>query len=435
MIFRGTGEIQHALTEGHLSLHAKIKCRYIGVDEHGQKKIERVESTAGRMLLSDLLPRHPKISFNEINKVLTKKELTNLIDVVYRHCGQKETVIFCDRMMKLGFRHACVAGISFGKSDMIIPKEKEKMVIDATNKVAEYEQQYLDGLITKGEKYNKVVDIWSRCTDDVAEAMIKGKMTGIAYELVQTQDHRLPLLEPMSEVAGKLSVLNGAFFLLSQNEGRGLVLGGVVGVPPADVVIIGAGISGRAACNVAMGMGATVTVLDIDYAKLERIEAQFGNRVRTVFSNREAIAREVTRADLLIGAVLSPGAAAPKLITRKMIQSMKKGSVFVDISIDQGGCAETIRPTSLDNPVYVEEGVTHYGVCNMPAQTPRTSTMALTAATLPYILKIADRGFAGAMSTCAELRNALNTHQGALTNHAVSEAVGIRYTSIESALG
>jgi DNA-directed RNA polymerase subunit beta' len=173
MIFRGTGEIQHALTEGHLSLHAKIKCRYIGVDEHGQKKIERVESTAGRMLLSDLLPRHPKISFNEINKVLTKKELTNLIDVVYRHCGQKETVIFCDRMMKLGFRHACVAGISFGKSDMIIPKEKEKMVVDATNKVAEYEQQYLDGLITKGEKYNKVVDIWSRCTDDVAEAMMK----------------------------------------------------------------------------------------------------------------------------------------------------------------------------------------------------------------------------------------------------------------------
>lgn len=270
---------------------------------------------------------------------------------------------------------------------------------------------------------------------DVAEAMIKGKVTGIAYELVQTADHRLPLLEPMSEVAGKLSVLNGAFFLLSQNEGRGLVLGGVVGVPPADVVIIGAGISGRAACNVAMGMGATVTVLDIDYAKLERIEAQFGNRVRTVFSNREAIAREVTRADLLIGAVLSPGAAAPKLITRKMIKSMKKGSVFVDISIDQGGCAETIRPTSLDNPVFVEEGVTHYGVCNMPAQTPRTSTMALTAATLPYIIKIADKGFAGAMQSCAELRNALNTHQGALTNQAVSDAVKMRFTSIESALG
>jgi alanine dehydrogenase len=270
---------------------------------------------------------------------------------------------------------------------------------------------------------------------DVTEAMIKGKISGIAYELVQTQDHRLPLLEPMSEVAGKLSVLNGSYFLLSQNNGRGLLLGGVVGVPPAEVVIIGAGISGRAACNVALGMGAMVTILDIDSSKLDRIEAQFGNRARTVFSNREAIAREITRADLLIGAVLTPGAAAPKLVTRKMIKSMKKGSVFVDISIDQGGCAETIRPTSLQDPVYVEEGVTHYGVCNMPAQTPRTSTMALTAATLPYIIKMADLGFEKTMANVPELRNALNTHQGALTNKAVSDAVKARYTPIESALG
>ena len=173
MIFRGPGEIQHAITEGHLSLHAKIKCRYHGVDEEGNKKTTLVESTAGRMLLSELLPRHPSISFDEINKVLTKKELTNLIDVVYRHCGQKETVIFCDRMMKLGFRNACTAGISFGKSDLIIPEAKEKLVNEATEKVAEYEQQYQDGLITKGEKYNKVVDIWSKCTDDVADEMMK----------------------------------------------------------------------------------------------------------------------------------------------------------------------------------------------------------------------------------------------------------------------
>lgn len=270
---------------------------------------------------------------------------------------------------------------------------------------------------------------------DVTEAMIKGKITGIAYELVQTADGRLPLLEPMSEVAGKLSVLNGSYFLLSQNGGRGLLLGGVVGVPPAEVVIIGAGISGRAACNVALGMGAMVTILDVKSEKLERIEAQFGNHVRTVYSNPESIAREITRADLLIGAVLSPGAAAPRLITRKMIQSMKKGSVFVDISIDQGGCAETIRPTSLEDPVYVDEGVIHYGVCNMPAQTPRTSTMALTAVTFPYILEIANKGFKAAMASSAELRNALNTHQGKLTNLPVSEAVGIQYTPIAAALG
>ncbi len=269
---------------------------------------------------------------------------------------------------------------------------------------------------------------------DVAEAMVRGKMSGIAYELVQNREGRLPLLEPMSEVAGKLSVLNGSYFLLSQNGGRGILTGGVVGVAPAEVVIIGAGISGRAACNVALGMGAMVTVLDINSEKLERIEAQFGGRARTVYSNREAIAREITRADLLVGAVLSPGAAAPKLVTREMIKTMKRGSVFVDISIDQGGCAETIRPTSLDNPVYVEEGVTHYGVCNMPAQTPRTSTMALTAVTLPYILKIADKGFKGAMAASPELRNALNTHQGKLTNKPVSDAVGIQYTPIEVAL-
>jgi DNA-directed RNA polymerase subunit beta' len=173
MTFRGTGEIQHALQEGHVSLHAKIKCRYHGVDENGDKKTYLVDSTPGRMIMSDLFPRHKDLPFALINQVMTKKEVTNLIDTVYRHCGQKETVIFCDRMMKLGFRNACTAGISFGKDDMIIPKEKATMVADATAKVAEYEQQYQDGLITQGEKYNKVVDIWSRCTDDVANAMMK----------------------------------------------------------------------------------------------------------------------------------------------------------------------------------------------------------------------------------------------------------------------
>jgi len=173
MTFRGPGEIQHALANEELSLHAKIKCRYETVDEDGNRKYEIVESTPGRMILSDLLPRHPSVPFDVINRVLTKKELTNLIDVVYRHCGQKETVIFCDRMMKLGFNHACKAGISFGKADMIIPAAKEKLVADATEKTKEFEQQYQDGLITKGEKYNKVVDIWSACTDDVSGAMME----------------------------------------------------------------------------------------------------------------------------------------------------------------------------------------------------------------------------------------------------------------------
>jgi alanine dehydrogenase len=269
---------------------------------------------------------------------------------------------------------------------------------------------------------------------DVTKAMLDGQITGIAYELVKTAEGRLPLLEPMSEVAGKLSVLNGSYFLLGQNGGRGVLLGGTVGVLPAKVVIVGAGIAGRCACEVALGMGADVSVLDVNYTKLDHIRVQTGGRARTVHSTKASLEREVQTADLLIGAVLIPGAAAPKLITRDMIRSMKKGSVFVDISIDQGGCGETIKPTNLDAPTFVEDGVIHYGVCNMPAQTPRTSTQALTAATLPYVLKIANHGGLAALDTFAELRGALNTHHGMLTNHEVSEATGFRYSSIEEAL-
>ena len=174
MVFRDVGEIHHALEAKVITLHSKIKCRYKTVDENNEPKTVVVESTPGRMIMSELFPRHPKLSFSVINQTLTKKEITNLIDTVYRHCGQKETVIFCDRMMKLGFKYACMAGISFGKDDLIIPEAKQKLVAEAESKVKEYEQQYLDGLITKGEKYNKVVDIWSRCTDDVADAMMKG---------------------------------------------------------------------------------------------------------------------------------------------------------------------------------------------------------------------------------------------------------------------
>lgn len=269
---------------------------------------------------------------------------------------------------------------------------------------------------------------------DVTNALLKGGVTGIAYELVTTPDNRLPLLEPMSEVAGKLSVLNGATCLLSQNGGRGVLLGGTVGVQPAYVVIIGAGISGRAACEVAIGMGADVTVLDLDYNKLDRIKVQFGGRADTLFSTRAALERVCQNCDLLIGAVLVPGAAAPRIVSREMIRSMRKGGVFVDISIDQGGCCETIRATSLDKPTYEEEGIIHYGVTNMPAQTPRTSTKALTNATLPYIIKIAEMGVLPALQKDQFLRGALNTYRGKLTNRAVGEAVGMDAMSPEQAL-
>jgi alanine dehydrogenase len=268
---------------------------------------------------------------------------------------------------------------------------------------------------------------------DVTKAMLDGQVTGIAYELVRLNDGRLPLLEPMSEVAGKLSVLNGSYFLLGQNGGRGVLLGGTVGVQPAKVVVIGAGIAGRCATEVALGMGADVSILDLNYAKLDQMRVATQNRVRTIHSTKASLAREVASADLLIGAVLIPGAAAPKIVTTEMIKSMKPGSVFVDISIDQGGCSETIRPTSLDNPVYEQHGVIHYGVCNMPAQTPRTSTQALTAATLPYVIKIANHGL-DALKKFPELKGALNTHKGLLTNNEVAEATGFRAVSIEDAL-
>ena len=182
MIFRGPGEIMHALENNVASLHAKVKCRYHTVDENGERITEIVETTPGRMILSELLPRHPNVPFSVLNQVLTKKEITNMIDTVYRHCGQKETVIFCDRMMKLGFKYACISGISFGKDDLIIPEEKQQLVAEANDKVAEFEQQYMDGLITKGEKYNKVVDIWSKATDDVADAMM-AKISDISENL------------------------------------------------------------------------------------------------------------------------------------------------------------------------------------------------------------------------------------------------------------
>ncbi len=266
---------------------------------------------------------------------------------------------------------------------------------------------------------------------DLTKKMLAGKITGIAYELVQGEDKRLPLLEPMSEVAGKLSVLVGCNSLLSQNGGRGVLLGGTVGVPPGNVVIVGAGIAGRSACEVALGMGANVTILDTDVRKLEQIKIQFGGRAHTLYSTKGSLERACEKAELLIGAVLIPGAAAPRIVTRAMVRSMKPGAVVVDISIDQGGCTETIRPTSLDNPVYEEEGVIHYGVCNMPAQTPRTSTLALTSATLPYIIRLADQGISAAVKNSKELWGAVNTYKGNLTNKAVSGAVGIEYSALE----
>ena len=258
---------------------------------------------------------------------------------------------------------------------------------------------------------------------EVADALLAKKVTAFAYETLQTPDGRLPLLEPMSEVAGKLSVLNGSYLLLSQNGGRGVLLGGAGAAPPARVMIIGAGIAGRAACSTAFGMGAHVTVFDISEKKLASLAEDFRG-IETVISTPQSLSQGCANADLLIGAVLIPGAATPKIITREMIRSLGPRAVFVDISIDQGGCAETSKPTSLDNPTYDVDGVIHYGVCNMPAQTPRTSTIALAAQTLPYIAQLADMGPAKAIHTSSEVKAALTCFNGMITNKPTAEALG-----------
>ena len=256
----------------------------------------------------------------------------------------------------------------------------------------------------------------------------------IAYETVTDKAGGLPLLAPMSEVAGRMSVQVGAHCLEKEQGGMGILLGGVPGVAAAKVVILGGGVSGTNAARVAMGMEAYVTVIDRSLPRLYELDMQFGSQLHTLFSTVETIEREVATADLLIGAVLVPGAAAPKLVSRELVHQMKPGSVIVDISIDQGGCIETSRPTTHAAPTFVEEGVVHYCVTNMPGAVARTSAEALNNATLPFVLAIADRGWRRALSDDPHLRNGLNAARGLLTHPAVAHDLGLPLTAAERAL-
>src|SRR5262244_2085488 len=259
----------------------------------------------------------------------------------------------------------------------------------------------------------------------LSEALLKSGVTAVAYETIQI-DHRLPLLEPMSEIAGRMSVVMGANFLAKYNGGSGVLLGGVPGVLPGRVVIVGGGTSGVNALRMAKGLGADVTILDIDVERLRFLDVAIEN-LHTLYSNEANLDELMPDCDLLIGAVLLPGAKAPKLITRAMLRKMKRGSVFVDISIDQGGCAETSRPTTHHDPVYVEEGVVHYCVANMPAAYARTATQALTNVTYRYIELLADLGLKEACERQPALIGGINTRDGRLTCRAVAEAHGLRY--------
>jgi alanine dehydrogenase len=266
----------------------------------------------------------------------------------------------------------------------------------------------------------------------LTDKLLESKVIGIAYETVRDRQGTLPLLVPMSEVAGRMSVQVGATYLEKERGGRGILLGGVPGVPPAHVCIIGGGIVGTNAARIALGFGAKVTLVDVNLNRLRELDDIFGGRLYTLASNSYNVAQATKEADLVIGGVLIPGAMAPKIVTRAMVAAMTKGAVIVDVAIDQGGCVETARPTSHSNPSYVVDGVVHYCVTNMPGAVPHTSTLALTNSTFPYLLRIANLGVREALKQDAGLAEGLNTWLGSLTHRGVAEGQHRPWTAAAS---
>jgi alanine dehydrogenase len=260
---------------------------------------------------------------------------------------------------------------------------------------------------------------------DLTDRLIESRIVGVGYETIQERDGSLPLLRPMSEIAGRASILAGGMCLETAHGGRGVLLCGASGVPPAKVVIIGAGVAGSNACKVAVGIGARVSILDIQPERLSYLHDITQGHITTFISNRMTISEEIADADLVIGAVLIPGAHAPRLVTRQMLKRMRPGSAIVDISVDQGGCFETTHPTTHEHPTYIEEGIVHYCVANIPGAYPRTSTYALTNATFPYVLQIADKGYEKAMAENEALRKGLNLIEGKVVCSGVARSFGM----------
>lgn len=270
---------------------------------------------------------------------------------------------------------------------------------------------------------------------ELTKQMMERKVTGVAYETITDKRGTLPLLTPMSEVAGRMSVQVAATYLEKMNGGKGILLGGVPGVPAANVVIIGGGVVGTEAAKMAVGLGAKVTIIDINLERLRQLDDIFLSKVQTLASSRYAIHEAISHADVVIGGVLVVGAAAPKLVTRDMLKDIPNGSVLVDVAVDQGGCFETTHATTHSNPTFYEEGVLHYCVANMPGAVPRTSTFALTNATLPYALSLANKGFEKAIADDAGLKEGVNTYAGKCTYEAVAVSQNIEFTPLDSLLG
>jgi alanine dehydrogenase len=270
---------------------------------------------------------------------------------------------------------------------------------------------------------------------ELTKQLLERKVTGIAYETITDRRGGLPLLTPMSEVAGRMAIQVGAHYLEKMSGGRGILLGGVPGVPAARVLIIGGGVVGTNAAKIAVGMGAHVTIIDNNLDRLRELDDIFLSKISTLASSAYMIQDAISEADLLVGAVLVPGAAAPKLVTREMLKEVPNGAVIVDVAVDQGGCIETTHPTTHSNPTYYVEGVLHYCVANMPGAVPRTSTFALTNATLPYATKLANKGFFNAIASDPGLKNGVNTYAGHCTFEAVAVAQQLPFTSIDELIG
>src|ERR1700729_2108907 len=310
------------------------------------------------------------------------------------------------------------AGNVWGKSDMVV-KVKEPI-----------EKEYVffrEALVLFTYLHLAPVPV-------LTEKLVESKVIGIAYETVRDRQGTLPLLTPMSEVAGRMSVQVGATYLEKERGGRGILLGGVPGVPPAHVTIIGGGIVGTNAARIALGFGAKVTLVDVNLNRLRELDDIFGGRLYTLASNSYNVAQATREADLVIGGVLIPGATAPKIVTKAMVAQMKKGAVIVDVAIDQGGCVETARPTSHSDPSYVVDGVVHYCVTNMPGAVPHTSTLGLTNATFPYLMRIANQGAEAALKADVGLAEGLNVFKGTLTHKGVADSQHREWTEAARAM-
>jgi len=334
--------------------------------------------------------------------------------------------------------HNAGAGIGFGDADFVqvgahIVNTAEDIFREADMIIKVKEPQAKEcHLLREGQ----VLFTYLHLAPDPEQARLlkESGCIAIAYETVTNKQGGLPLLAPMSEVAGRMAIQAGATSLEITNKGSGILLGGVPGVAPAKVVVLGGGVVGTNAVRVAMGMGARVVVIDKSLERLYQLDLQFGSRIMTIYSTTDSIERHVSTADLVIGAVLVPGGSAPRLVTRPMLKKMRLGSVIVDVSIDQGGCFETSRPTTHQNPTYIEEGVVHYCVSNMPGAVPRTSTFALNNATLPFVLALANNGYQKALLRDHHLLNGLNVFKGQLTHKAVAEALNQEYVNPGSLL-